>query len=155
MFLRATQANEGCRTERRRGDYATGAWVTHHKAQATHFSGNTSSQQFQKWLFHDIGACLLELADLVAEEGLGDLTLWVPYGTWLNQGKESRQDGSSCSLEIGKCGPRTMGQQALGSYSSCLSLQKTKRLATVEEEEPRDGYTFVVCISGQRLLSQT
>lgn len=60
----------------------------------------------------------------MAEEGLDDLTLWVPYGKWPHQGKESRQDGRSCSLEIGKCGPRTMGQQALGSCSSCLCHYK-------------------------------
>lgn len=102
------------------GIIARVAWVTHHEARATRFSGNTGSQQFQKWLFPDLGACLLELADLVAEEGLGDLTLWVPYGKWPHQGKESRQDGRSGSLEIGKCGPRTMVQQALGSCGSCL-----------------------------------
>lgn len=33
-------------------------------------------------------------------------------------------------------------------------MTKDKPLATVEEEEPGDSYSFVVCVSGQPLLFQ-
>lgn len=58
-----------------------------------------------------------------------------------------------------KCGPMTTGLQGLGcrgwaAAANVCVMTNDKPLATVEEEEPGDSYSFVVCISGQPLLFQ-